>query len=127
MMGYMPRGLVPCLLAGLALSAPPRPASAQAASPYDGRWAVTFVPTEGACARHQIDVSVTNGVIGHSGDFGLFTASGDVSPQGLVDASIGTLGIAATARGQLAGAGGSGTWTFADRGCAGDWTAQRLA
>jgi hypothetical protein len=126
MMGCKARSLMLCLCLSLAFVPLVRPAAAETAHPYDGRWSVTFNPTEGACAQHQIEVRITDGVIGHVGDFGLFTASGEVSPQGQVDASIGTLGIAASARGQFSGAEGSGTWTFPDRGCAGQWTAQRV-
>jgi hypothetical protein len=126
MMGCKPRLLVLYLLLSLASVSPPRSAMAETAHPYDGRWAVTFIPDEGACTRQEIEVRVSDGVIGHIGDFGLFTASGEVSAQGQVDASIGTLGIAAHALGHLSEAEGSGTWTFPDRGCAGQWRAQRL-
>ena len=125
-MGCKARLLMLCLCLSLASASLIRSAAAETAHPYDGRWSVTFNPTEGACAQHQIEVRITDGVIGHVGDFGLFTASGEVSPQGHVDASIGTLGIAASARGQFSGAEGSGTWTFPDRGCAGQWIGQRV-
>ena len=101
-------------------------AVAQSTHLFDGRWAVTFDPREGSCAQHEIEVRITDGILGHAGLSGFFTASGEVNAKGRVDASIGTLGIAATAHGQLADATGSGIWSFPDRGCSGAWTAHRL-
>lgn len=122
-----PRFLVPFLILGLAVLLPPRDAAAETARRYDGRWEATFISTEGACAQHRIELRVTDGAIGHVGDVGFFTASGEVSAQGQVDASIGTLGIAASARGRLEENEGRGTWNFPDRGCAGQWTARRIS
>lgn len=126
MTGCKPPLLVLSLLLSMALFTPPQSAIAKTVEAYNGRWAVTFEPTEGTCARRQIEVRISDGVIGHVGDVGFFTASGHVSTEGEVDASIGTLGIAASARGRLSEVNGSGTWTFPDRGCVGRWTAQRL-
>ena len=126
MLGYKRRSLLLCLLVSAVFILPPQNATAETAHRYDGRWAATFIPTEGACSRHSIELRVTDGRIGHVGDVGFFTASGEVSAQGQVDASIGTLGIAASARGRLSETEGSGTWNFPDRGCAGQWTAQRI-
>src|SRR4051794_21005378 len=84
----------------------PASAGAQNTRLCDGRWAVIVPPQEGACVQHQIEVRVTDGVIGPMGDFGLLMASGEVGPQGQVDARIGALGIATCAQGRRSGAEG---------------------
>lgn len=127
MFGYRPRLLVLWLILGLISLSPPRTATADTPHRYDGRWEATFIPLEGACSQHTIELRVSDGAIGHVGEVGFFTASGEVSSQGQVDASIGTLGIAASARGQLSEGNGRGTWNFPDRGCTGQWTARRLS
>jgi hypothetical protein len=99
---------------------------AQAANPYDGRWSVVFVTQQGGCQQREIEVSLSAGQLTHAGWRGLFTAHGQVSQQGHVDASIGALGHTATAQGQLAGASGSGSWSMPELGCLGQWTARRL-
>ena len=101
-------------------------AEAQTTNPNDGRWSVVFVSQQGGCQQRQVDVSVSAGQITHAGWRGLFTAHGQVSQQGHVDASIGALGQTATAQGQMAGASGSGTWSMPELGCSGQWTARRL-
>ena len=127
MFGYKLRLLVLIHILGVCFSSSPWNAVAGTPHRYDGRWEATFVPTEGACSQHTIELRVSDGAIGHGGDVGFFTASGEVSSQGQVDASIGTLGIAASARGQLSEDNGRGTWNFPDRGCTGQWTARRLS
>src|SRR3954447_18614773 len=77
--------LVPYLLLSLAFFSFTQSESAETAQPYDGRWAVTFDPIEGACTRYEIEVRISDCVIGHGGDLGFFTASGQVSAQGQVD------------------------------------------
>jgi hypothetical protein len=99
---------------------------AQATNPYDGRWSVAFVSQQGGCQQREIEVNLSAGQIAHTGWRGVFTASGHVSEQGHVDASIGALGHTATAQGQMAGASGSGTWSMPELGCSGQWTARRL-
>lgn len=126
MLSFKPRSLVLWLVLSSASLGSSWDAAAETAHRYDGRWNATFIPTEGACAQRTIELRVTDGVIGHVGDVGFFTASGEVGAQGQVDASIGTLGIAASAQGRLSEMDGSGTWRFPDRGCAGQWTARRI-
>jgi hypothetical protein len=96
-----------------------------ARSPYDGLWAVSFVPDQGDCERHDVEVFVRNGEISHVGDHGFFTAEGTVGEQGRVEASIGALGLTVSAEGRLAERQGGGTWVFPERGCAGRWSAER--
>ena len=59
------------------------------------------------------------------GTAGFFTADGRVSDQGHVAASIGALGLTASADGQLSDRQGSGTWMFPEWGCSGRWLAER--
>ena len=93
---------------------------------HDGRWSVVFVSQQGGCQQREIEISVQAGQITHAGWQVLLTASGHISEQGQVDGSIGALGHTATAKGQLGGASGSGTWSMPEFGCSGQWTARRL-
>jgi hypothetical protein len=93
---------------------------------HDGRWSVVFVSQQGGCQQREIEISVQAGQITHAGFQVLFTTSGHINELGQVDASIAALGHTATAKGQLAGASGSGTWSMPEFGCSGQWTARRL-
>ena len=113
-------------LALLGLSAEAQTTNPQTTNPNDDRWSVVFVSQQGGCQRREAQISVSAGQITHAGWRGMFTAHGQVSQQGHVDASIGALGHTATAQGQVARASGSGTWSMAEVGCSGQWTARRL-
>ena len=110
----------------LGLSAEAQTTIPQATNPNDGRWSVVFVSQQGGCQQREAQISVSAGQITHAGWRGMFTAHGQISQQGHVDASIGALGHTATAQGQVAGASGSGTWSMPELGCSGQWTARRL-
>jgi hypothetical protein len=114
---------IPLMLALLALSGANAPA--QARSPYDGVWSVSLGVDQGSCSDHTIELFIRNGEISHAGDRGFFTAEGRVSEQGRVAASIGALGLTASADGQLSDRQGSGTWVFPEWGCSGRWLAER--
>ena len=114
---------MPVVVAFLALFGALAPAQARA--PYDGLWSVSLSADQGSCGDHEIEVFIRNGEISHAGDRGLFTADGRVGDQGRVEASIGALGLMASAEGQLSDRQGRGTWTFPDRGCSGQWLAER--
>jgi hypothetical protein len=92
---------------------------ALARSPYDGLWVVSFIPDQGDCDRHDVEVFVRNGEISHVGDRGFFTAEGTVGDQGRVEASIGALGLTVSAEGRLAERQGGGTWAFPSAGAQG--------
>jgi len=117
------RTAIPLVLALLAFFAADAPA--QARSPYDGLWSVSLGVDQGSCGDHTIELFIRNGEISHAGDRGLFTADGRVSDQGRVAASIGALGLTASADGQLSDRQGSGTWMFPEWGCSGRWLAER--
>jgi hypothetical protein len=114
---------IPLVLALLALFGANAPA--QARSPYDGLWSVSLGVDQGSCGDHTIELFIRNGEISHAGDRGFFTADGRVSEQGRVVASIGALGLTASADGQLSDRQGSGTWMFPEWGCSGRWLAER--
>jgi hypothetical protein len=114
---------IPLVLAMLALSGANAPA--QARSPYDGLWSVSLRDDQGSCGNRTIELFIRNGEISHAGDRGFFTADGSVSEQGRVEASIGALGLTASAEGQLSERQGSGTWMFPSWGCSGQWLAER--
>jgi hypothetical protein len=116
------RTAIPLVLALLALFGA---APAQARSPYDGLWSVSLGVDQGSCGDHTIELFIRNGEISHAGDRGFFTADGRVSDQGRVAASIGALGLTASADGQLSDRQGSGTWMFPEWGCSGRWLAER--
>lgn len=100
--------------------------TARAQSRYDGVWSVSLITNQGSCGHRDIEVRVSNGKISHFGDQGFFTASGEVGEEGRVEASIGALGIWASAQGRLSEFRGLGSWVLPERGCSGKWVADRL-
>ena len=114
---------MPVVVAFLALFGASTPAQARA--PYDGLWSVTLSGDQGSCGSREIEVFIRNGEISHAGDRGFFTADGRVGEQGRVEASIGALGLVASAEGQLSDRQGRGTWTMPNWGCSGQWLAER--
>jgi hypothetical protein len=100
-------------------------APAQARTPYDGLWSVSLKVDQGSCGEHEIEVLIQNGEISHAGHRGFFTAEGRVGERGRVEVSIGALGLTASADGQLSQRQGTGTWQFPERGCSGQWSAER--
>ena len=111
------------VLALLAVSA--SAPAVQARAPYDGLWSVSLKVDQGSCGGHEIDMYIRNGEISHAGHAGFFTAEGRVGDSGRLSVSIGALGMTASANGQLAERQGSGTWQFPERGCSGQWLAER--
>src|SRR5215207_6714261 len=108
------------LFASLEVGAP-----VQARTPYDGLWSVSLKVSQGSCVDREIELFIRNGEISHAGDRGFFTAEGRVGERGRVEASIGALGMWASADGQLSDGQGSGVWQFPERGCSGRWVARR--
>ena len=100
-------------------------APVQARTPYDGLWSVSLKVSQGSCVDREIELFIRNGEISHAGDRGFFTAEGRVGERGRVEASIGALGMWASADGQLSDGQGSGVWQFPERGCSGQWVARR--
>jgi hypothetical protein len=98
---------------------------ANARSPYDGSWNITFVTQTGDCnPTYNYSVSIENGVI-TSPNVGTFR--GNVTSSGVVRASVAVQEKHASGAGKLTGVVGRGTWSgySGDQRCTGSWTAQR--
>jgi hypothetical protein len=110
--------------APLLVQAPP----ALAATPYDGAWRVEVVTQAGTCdGVHGYNLRVVNGRVEYDRRESAleFSASGNVDRRGRVAVTIVRGGDRVSARGQLSGNDGTGTWTLASRGCSGRWQAVR--
>ncbi|MCB5176353.1 hypothetical protein [Microvirga lenta] len=101
------------------------PAFAQT-SRFDGTWSVEVVTEQGACDRaYRYQVIVENGRARYGGPE-QFNVSGQVQPNGTVNASISRGQDRANVRGRLSGNSGSGTWsTSGGRACSGNWNAEK--
>jgi hypothetical protein len=116
----IPLSIGAALLALVSSNAP-----SQARTPYDGLWSVSLGVDQGSCESREIDLFIRNGEISHAGDSGFFTADGRVDERGRVEVSIGAFGVTASADGQLSDRKGRGVWQFPERGCSGQWLAER--
>jgi hypothetical protein len=99
--------------------------AAEARSPYDGQWNITFVTHSGDCNPvYTYSVSIENGVISSPA---VQTFRGNVTKAGIVRAAVAVQDKRASGSGKLTSAVGRGTWTGYSGGqrCAGAWTAQR--
>jgi hypothetical protein len=108
-------GACACLLATVA----------EARSPYDGQWDITFVTQSGDCgAVYNYSVMIANGVITSPA---VQSFRGNVNNAGVVHAAVALQEQHATGTGRLTGVVGRGTWTgnSGDQRCAGAWTAKR--
>ena len=108
-------GACACLLAG----------AAEARSPYDGQWDITFVTQSGDCgAVYHYSVMIENGVITSPA---VQSFRGNVTNAGVVHATVALQEERATGAGRLTGVVGRGIWTgySTDQRCAGAWTARR--
>jgi hypothetical protein len=104
-----------CLLAG----------AAEARSPYDGQWNITFVTRSGDCGPvYNYAINIENGVITSPA---VQTFRGNVTNAGAVRASVTMQEKRASGSGKLTGVVGRGTWTgySGNQRCAGAWSAQR--
>lgn len=100
-------------------------AGADARSPYDGSWNITFVTQSGDCnPTYNYSVNIANGLI-TSPSVGTFR--GSVTNSGAVRASVNVQDKHATGSGKLTSVLGRGTWTgwSGDQRCAGAWKAER--
>lgn len=98
---------------------------AEARSPYDGQWNITFVTQSGDCnPTYNYSVNIENGVITSPM---AETFRGSVSTAGAVRASVAVQDKRASGAGKLRGVRGRGTWTgySGPQRCAGAWTAER--
>jgi hypothetical protein len=100
-------------------------AGAEAGSPYDGQWSITFMTQSGDCSpTYNYSVNIENGVITSPA---IETFRGNVTSSGAVRASVSVQDKRASGTGKLTRVLGRGTWTgySGDQRCAGAWTAQR--
>ena len=98
---------------------------ADARSPYDGSWSITFVTRSGDCnPTYNYSVNIANGRITSPN---VETFRGNVTNAGAVRASVNVQDKHATGSGKLTGVLGRGTWTGWSGGqrCAGAWKAER--
>jgi hypothetical protein len=99
--------------------------AAEARSPYDGQWNITFVTQSGDCSpTYNYAVNIENGVITSPV---VETFRGNVTSSGVVRASVTAQEKRASGSGKLAGVLGRGTWIgySGDQRCTGSWTANR--
>jgi hypothetical protein len=99
--------------------------AADARSPYDGAWNITFVTQVGDCSpAYNYSVNIDNGVITSPN---VQTFRGNVTSSGAVRASVTVQEKTASGSGKLSGVWGRGTWSgySGNQRCAGSWTAQR--
>ncbi len=98
---------------------------AEARSPYDGQWNITFMTQSGDCSpSYNYSVNIENGVITSPM---AQTFRGSVSSAGAVRASVTVQDKRASGSGKLKGVRGQGAWTgySGDQRCAGAWIAER--
>ena len=101
-------------------------AAAEARSPYDGQWDITFVTQRGDCNPvYTYSVIIENGVISSPA---AQSFRGNVTNAGIVRAAVAVQDKRAAGSGKLMSAVGRGTWTgySGDQRCGGAWTAQRV-
>jgi hypothetical protein len=104
--------------------AAPAVGSAEASTPYDGRWSLSIMTTRGACETYNFPVDINNG---HVSFPGLVKASGRVTGKGNVRVFVAAMGKSASGSGKLSMSSGGGSWTgrAGEDRCSGRWTAQR--
>ena len=99
--------------------------AAEARSPYDGQWEITFMTQSGDCNPvYSYSVNIENGMITSPA---VQTFVGNVTNAGAVRASVAVQEKRASGSGRLTGVVGRGTWTgySGNQRCAGAWKAQR--
>ena len=100
-------------------------AAAEARTPFDGQWNITFITQSGDCSpSYNYSVNIENGAITSPG---VETFKGNVTGSGAVRASVAVQDKRASGAGKLTGVRGRGTWSgfSGDQRCAGAWTAER--
>ena len=99
--------------------------TAQARSPYDGTWDLTFTTQRGACdPAYNFTVKISDGVVTNPN---LVRFRGYVARSGAVRASVTVQDKYAAGSGRLSASTGRGTWSgyAGSARCSGYWTAQR--
>lgn len=96
---------------------------ANAASSFDGRWAVRVVAESDACDdNYSVSLRIDEGRITYGGLFGA-AASGKVKEDGRLAVTVSSRGDRVRAIGALSGSRGSGHWESPN--CTGRWTAEK--
>jgi len=98
--------------------------SADAQSPYDGRWNIYIVTTRGDCQTYNLAANIVDGYVSFPN---LVRAGGRVTRRGNVRVVVADSSGTASGAGRLSVYSGSGRWSGSSRQgrCAGYWTAQR--
>ena len=109
--------------ASLIMAAPDRAAAAA----FDGSWSLLVITESGSCDRaYRYPIRIQNGKVRYEGEAGI-DVSGNVSPDGKVNASVERGEQGATGTGRLSQNSGSGTWAGKSQAsaCRGTWQAER--
>ena len=111
------------LLLSMALGAAP----AQAATPYDGSWALEITTSKGPCEPLYRYLVVDGEVVRLRSFMGetAYSSAGFLQPNGLINVRVGHAADPLTIRGRLGARAGQGTWTATARGCHGNWRAAK--
>ena len=105
--------------------APTNAARRVSGSPYDGTWSVAIYTLRGECGSIRVAVRIVGGRM-YSEDQS-YQASGAVSANGMVRASVAGAGRSAAGSGRLSGNSGAGSWRSSGGECSGSWSATRRA
>jgi hypothetical protein len=98
---------------------------ANAATKYDGSWALTIYTRRGDCdPAYNFQINIRNGIVSHPN---LVRLRGTVSGKGAVKVSVAVPGKFAAGSGRLSRNSGGGRWSgHSDNArCSGTWTVQR--
>jgi hypothetical protein len=106
-------------------SAPSNAAHRGSGSAYDGTWSVAIYTQRGACGSIRVAVRIVGGRM-YSEDQS-YQASGAVSANGVVRASVAGAGRSASGSGRLSHNSGAGRWWSSRGECSGTWSASRRA
>ena len=104
------------------------PAAAQAATPYDGSWALEITTKKGPCEPLYRYYLVVDGKVVRLRSFmgeTAYSSAGFVQPNGLINVRVGQAADPLTIRGRLGANAGQGMWSATARGCHGKWRAAR--
>jgi hypothetical protein len=125
MFGYTVRKFIlATVLVGSTIAVAP---SANAGSPFDGRWSVVGVSETLGCPQSmRIEGEIVDSYV--KGDTGLIKGLGRVAPSGAASFAGRVGPFPGVAVGRLSKNSGRGTWRIQGQNvtCSGTWTAQRI-
>jgi hypothetical protein len=117
------KSIVLAATAAALIAAPDRAAPAS----FDGNWSLLVITENGGCdPAYRYPIKVQNGQVRYEGEAGI-EVSGNVRPDGKVNASVHRGEQGATGNGRLTQNSGSGTWAgrSSSSECSGRWEAER--